>query len=148
MTRIDCFWSEARLSMPSVIDRAVRTLRAHDGVAFDASEHTITVPAASDDGFVVRLRVMHDREFVVWYDRWQRTFDRAEDAFDCFEYGLSDSCRLKITLRGETPVSWHVEKREYGMWMSGHRRVKRLSLAFWRPKRTVYRQNHVFRRST
>lgn len=107
--------------MPSVIDRAVRTLRAHDGVVFDVSEHTITVPAASGDGFAVRLHVVHDREFVVSYDRWQHTFDRAEDAFDCFEYG---------------------------MWMSGHHRVKRFSLAFWRPMRTVYRQNHVFRRST
>ena len=134
--------------MPSVIDSAVRSLRAIDGAVFDATEHTITVPAVSDEGFPVRLRMVHDREFVVWYDRWQHTFDRAEDALDCFEFGLSDSCRLKITLRGDEPVVWHVEKREYGMWVPGQHPRKRRSLAFWRPARIVYRQNHVFRRAT
>ena len=77
--------------------------------------------------------MVHDREFVVWYDQWQHAFDRAEDALDCFEYGLSDSCRLKITLRGDEPIIWHVEKREYGMWVPGHHPLKRRSLAFWRP---------------
>ena len=69
-------------------------------------------------------------------------------ALDCFEFGLSDSCRLKITLRGDEPVAWHVEKREYGMWVPGRHPLKRLDLAFWRPTRVVYRQNHVFRRAT
>ena len=68
--------------MPSVIHRAVRTLRAIDGVVFDASEDAIVVPAASDGGFVVRLRMVSDRNFVVEYEGWQHTFDRAEDAYD------------------------------------------------------------------
>ena len=110
-------------------------------MVFDATDDTITVPPASDEGFLVRLRMVNDRAFVVWYDHWQHTFDRAEDALDCFEYGLSDSCRLKITLRGDEPVVWHVEKREYGMWVPGHHPRKRRSLAFWRPTRIVYRQN-------
>jgi hypothetical protein len=133
--------------MPSVIDQAARTLRAVDSAVFDATEHTITVPAATDEGFLVRLRMVHDREFVVWYDQWQQTFDRAEDALDCFEYGLSDSCRLKITFRGDEPVGWLVEKREYGMWVPGQHPRKRRSLGFWRPTRIVYRQNQLFRRS-
>jgi len=133
--------------MPSVIDRAARTLRAIDGVVFDASDDTITVPPPADDGFVVRLRMVHDRQFVVWFDRWEQTFDRAEDALDCFEYGLSDSCRLKIVLRGDAPIVWHVEKREYGMWVPGNHPRKVPSLAFWRPTSVVYRQNRVFRRS-
>ena len=130
----------------SVIDRAVRTLRAFEGVIFDATENTIVVPAATDEGFAVRLRMEHDRQFVVEYDAWQHAFDRAEDAYDCFEYGLSESCRLKITLRGDEPVIWHVEKREYGMWVPGRHPLKRLDLAFWRPARVVYLQNHVFPR--
>jgi hypothetical protein len=134
--------------VPSVIDRAARSLRALDGVVFDASEDTIVVPAASDEGFLVRLHIVNEREFLVEYDRWRHTFDRGEDALDCFEYGLSDSCRLKVTLRGDEAVGWHVEKREYGMWVPGHHPQKRLDLAFWRPRRVVYRQNQVFRRET
>jgi hypothetical protein len=133
--------------MASVIDRAVRTLRALDSVVFDAGDDAIAVPPASADGFAVRLQMVHDREYVVSYEGWQHTFDRAEDAYDCFEYGLSDSCRLKIALRGDEPVGWHVEKWEYGMWVPAQHPRRRRSLAFWRPLRTVYRQNHVFRRS-
>jgi hypothetical protein len=136
------------VSMPSVIDRAVRTLRALHGVAFDASRNVIAVPPATANGFAVRLQMVHDRQYVVFYDDWQHTFDRAEDAYDCFEYGLSDSCRLKITLRGDEPIRWHVEKWEYGMWVPGHHPRKRHSLAFWRPSHTVYRQNHFFRRQS
>jgi len=131
--------------MASVIDRAVRTLGAIDGVAFDAGPDVIVVPPATPNGFVVRLQMVHDRQYVVSYDDWQHTFDRAEDAYDCFEFGLSDSCRLKITLRGDEPITWDVEKREYGMWAPGRHPRKRRSLAFWRPTRIVYRQNHVFR---
>ena len=119
--------------MPSVIDRAARTLRAIDGVVFDATDDTITVPRpptmASSCGF----------GWCTTASSWcgttagSTTFDRAEDALDCFEYGLSDSCRLKITLRGDEPIVWHVEKREYGMWVPGHHPRKRRSLAFWRP---------------
>lgn len=129
--------------MPSVIDRACRTLRDR-GVVCDASEDRLVVPPGSGDGFEVTLRIVHDRQFVVTYDGWHHTFDRAEDAADCFEYGLSDSCRLKITFRGDRAVAWQVEKREYGMWSPGHHVDRRRSLAFWRPRRVVYRQNHVF----
>ena len=132
--------------MPTVIDRAAKMLRAIDGVRFEATKNTIVVPAATDEGFVVRLRMEHDRRFVVEFDAWQHTFDRAEDAYDCFEYGLSDSCRLKVTYRGDAPIAWDAEKREYGLWVPGHHPLKRLSLTFWRPTRIVYRQNQLFRR--
>jgi hypothetical protein len=131
--------------VPSVIDRAIRALRARS-VPFESSEEEIVVAPASEAGFLVGLRMVHDREYRVRYDAWERVFDRAEDAYDCFEYGLSDSCRLRITLRGDLPVAWHVEKREYGMWVPGHHPLRRRFIPFWRRARVVYRQNHVFRR--
>ena len=33
-----------------------------------------------------------------------------------FRIGLSDSCRLRITSRRARPVTWQIEKREYGVW--------------------------------
>jgi hypothetical protein len=131
--------------MPSVIERAVRTLRAR-GVVFEASAEEIAVAPASADGFAVHLRLVHDREYRVRYDAWEHVFDRAEDAYDCFEYGLSDSCRLRITFRGDAAVAWHVEKREYGMWSPGHHPLRRRLIPFWRRARVVYRQNRVFLR--
>jgi hypothetical protein len=127
----------------SVIDRARRTLEPL-GVAFDADAVHIVVPAADPSGFDVSLRVIGPRRFVVSYAGWFHTFDRAEDAYDCFEYGLSDSCGLRITFRGPTAVAWQIEKRDYGVWMPG-RQVRRRLVPFWRTPRVERRQNRVFR---
>ena len=75
-------------------------------------------------------------------DGWTRTFDRDDDALDCMELALSDACRLAVTCRGNTPVAWTLEVREYGMWVP-HRRVRRRLVPFWRRERTEYRQNDV-----
>lgn len=130
--------------MPTVIDRAARTLAARNVPHTIAGDEVVAAPATAD-GFEVRLRMVHDRSFVVSFEQWRQTFDRAEDAYDCFEYGLSDSCRLKVVYRGDAPERWQVEKREFGMWAPGHA-VTRRSWALWRPRRVEYRQNRVFTR--
>jgi hypothetical protein len=127
----------------NVVDRARKTLDAL-GVAFDAAENRIAVSAADAGGFDVTLRVVEPRKFLVSYDGWFETFGRAEDAYDCFEYGLSDSCRLRITFRGRTAVPWQIEKRDYGVWMPG-RAVRRRLVPFWRKARIERRQNQVFK---
>jgi hypothetical protein len=127
----------------SVVDRARKTLTAR-GVAFDAVANGITVRASNAAGFDVSLRVVGPRKFIVSYEGWFQTFGRAEDAYDCFEYGLSDSCRLRITFRGVTQVAWQIEKRDYGVWMPG-RVVRRRFVPFWKRARIEQRQNSVFR---
>ncbi|HEX7087343.1 MAG TPA: hypothetical protein VF198_13335 [Vicinamibacterales bacterium] len=126
-----------------VIERARRRLSAFPEVRFDATSRRIVVPAAGPENFTVSLEVAGDREFHVRYDGWHHGFSRAEDAYDCFEFGLSDSCRLRVTLRGETETAWQIEKREYGMWVPG-RRIARRWVPFWRRARTVWRQNRIF----
>ena len=128
--------------MATVIDRARKTLTAR-GVAFDADGTRIIVLAADLAGFDVSLHALDSRKFIVRYEGWYETFSRAEDAYDCFEYGLSDSCRLRITLRGARPVAWQIEKREYGLWTPG-RIVRRRFAPFWRRARVERRQNRVF----
>jgi hypothetical protein len=127
----------------SVIDRARKTLAAR-GVPFDADTSSITVRAVDVTGFDVSLRAIEARKFVVSYEGWFETFDRAEDAYDCFEYGLSNSSRLRITFRGATAVAWQIEKRDFGIWIPG-RVVRRRLVPFWRRPRIERRQNHVFK---
>ena len=131
--------------MPSIIERAVRTLESTGGIHYTAGDDAIEVLPAGAEGFTVRLEVLGPRDFLVRYDGWRHRFDRAEDAYDCFEFGLSDSCRLKVTLRGERPVRWQVEKREFGMWVPGHADRRRLE-PFWRRRHVEYRQNRIFTR--
>lgn len=133
--------------MATIIDRAVRNLTARQVAhRVEADGNAIHVVARDADGFDVRLRILGDRAFLVQCEGWSHDFDRAEDAYDCFEYVLSDSARLKITIRGEVPVAWQIEKREYGMWVPARHATRRRLVAFWRPARTTYRQNTVFRR--
>ena len=132
--------------MASIIDHAARTL-TNLHVPHTVAGDEIVVPRQSADGFDVRLRLVSERSYVVMFDQWRQDFDRAEDAYDCFEYGLSDSCRLKLVYRGDRPESWQVEKREFGVWAPGHA-VTRRSLAFWKPRRVEHRQNRVFVRGS
>jgi hypothetical protein len=130
--------------MATIIDRAVLMLIAR-GVPHRVDDRgdTIHVPAADTSGFDVSLQILGDRAFLVQCDGWRHDFDRGEDAYDCFEYVLSDSARLKVIYRGEAVEVWQLEKREFGMWTPGHP-VRRRSWAFWRARRVEYRQNRVF----
>ena len=129
--------------MPSVIERAVGALRQREGVRFDATPEEVSVPPASPDGFTVSLRAAGHRLFEVRCDGWRETFSRAEDAYDCFAFALSDRCRLRVTYRGRRAVAWQIEKYEYGLWTPGPI-VRRRLLPLWRPARTIHLQNHLF----
>jgi hypothetical protein len=129
--------------MPSVIERAAAALEKCDGIRFDATHDAISVPRATPDGFDVALRIAGERRFEVRCDGWKETFTRAEDAYDCFAFALSDRCRLKITYRGARAVAWQIEKREYGLWTPGPPIRHRL-VPVWRSARVEHRQNHVF----
>lgn len=133
-------------AMPPVIARAAARLAAAGVTGVASTAGAIEVQPASDDGFLVRLEIRGPRDFLVAFDGWRHRFDRFEDAYDCLEYGLSDSCRLKVTRRGDRPVAWQLEKREYGMWAPAHLERRRL-VPFWKPLRIEYRQNRVFRRA-
>lgn len=129
--------------MPSVVDRVVSVLQKHEGVSFTSSSREVSVPAAGADGFTVTLTTGSDARVQVAAEGWRETFSRAEDAYDCFLLLLSDRSRLKVTLRGATPVGWQIETRAYGQWVPG-RHVRRRLVPVWRRVRIERRQNRVF----
>lgn len=129
--------------MPSVIDRAVRALRARGVSAYETSDDRVSVPAGGPEGFAVTLEARGARDFVVRCEGWVETFGRAEDAYDCFTFALSDQCRLQIAYRGDTPVEWQLQRRQYGMWAPG-RPVGRRFAPVWRRRRVAHRRNLVF----
>src|SRR4051812_39909162 len=122
--------------MPSIIHRALKAL-ATDAVRAESTERTVTVPATTEDGFAVILEMHGDREFDVHADGWSERFSRAEDAYDCFMFLLSEQGRLKVTMRGKTPAGWQIERREYGLWVPG-RPVHRRLTPIWRRAHTVW----------
>jgi hypothetical protein len=124
-----------------MIARAVRKLSRWPGLVYSATRHRLHIPVQAPGGFAIRIQARR-RYTLVQFEGWTRRFDRDDDALECLELGLSDSCRLAVTLRGQTPVAWTVEMWEYGMWAPHHRAASWL-VPFWRPRRIEHRQNRV-----
>ena len=128
----------------TLIARARRRLTRWPELRYDATHARLRIPAPHAGGFAIELQSGRKR-YTVRLDGWMRPFDRDDDALDCMELALSDACRLAVTCRGNIPVAWTLEVREYGMWVR-HRRVQRRLVPFWRRERTEYRQNDVIAR--
>jgi len=62
---------------------------------------SITVKADSSKGFDVSF--YDDKfEYTVFFEGWHEYFKKSEsqNAINCFAFGLSDSCRIKVVSRG------------------------------------------------
>jgi len=134
--------SRHRSAPDGLIGRALRRLSRNGELPHTRTRTTLVIPASDASGFAVQLRIRRGRPRVR-FERWSRTFDRLEDAVDCLEFGLSDSCRLAVEYRGRWPVAWTVQSREHGCWTARHR-VTRPLRPFWGARRIAYRQNRVF----
>lgn len=129
-------------SAHGLIGRALRRLSRKGELPHSRTSNAVTIHPSGPAGFPVQLVAGRGRARVR-FDRWSRAFDRDEDALDCLEFGLSDSCRLAVEYRGRWPVAWTVESREYGCWGARHR-VTRWLRPLWGPRRIEYRQNRYF----
>ena len=124
-----------------VIKEAKTRLAKYRGVAYNATVDSISVQPQDDDGFSVSLHVRRS-EFTVSFDGWHETFQSADEALNCFVFGLSDACRLELELRGRTATKWAVQSQQHGAWVTDSE-VGLLLVPFWRRKRIVHRQNRL-----
>lgn len=95
----------------------------------------------SSDGFKIEL-LKNSNDFTVYFEGWHETFNEAEEALNCIGFGLSDSCRLKIIMRGNFPQKWILESRNNGEWMPDSE-TGLIFFPFWRSKSIRYKQNHL-----
>jgi hypothetical protein len=96
-------------------------------------------PGVASGGFAVSLTEGTD-EWVVRFDGWHEHFTSEDEALNCFAFGLSDRCRLRVLYRGSFPYRWTVEERTEHGWRDDSTTGLML-FPFWRRSRTEYRQN-------
>ncbi len=123
----------------NVIEKVRDSLKTkHTDLRYTEKNGTIVVHALSPNGFDVSI----SEDLTVRFDGWHEHFDSPEEALECFVFGLSDHCRLKITLRGNSPCKWTLESLEEGKWIEDST-TGLLIVPFWRAERIEYRQNNV-----
>jgi hypothetical protein len=116
-------------------------LASYPEVRHVATDSSVVIEPFEDSGFSVGLE-QHRRGYTVSFEGWHEEFASSEEALDCFAFGLSEACRLRVTYRGHTAVKWAVQAGEAGEWIEDSE-VGLLFVPFWRQRRVVVLQNHL-----
>ncbi len=103
----------------------------------------VTVHRKDHTGFDVTLHDEGDG-FTVYYDGWHEHFDDAEEALNCFAFGLSDQCRLRVSQRMGYAHKWTVQYVEDGVWVDDST-TGMLLFPFWARPVVVFRQNTLLK---
>ena len=126
----------------NVIEQIREKLKSYPSVESKKTVNSIAVLPSSDEGFEVRLDD-NGETYTVSFEGWHEEFESAEEALDCFAFGLSSECRLKELRKGGSPYRWIVESKVDGSWSSDSE-TGLLIYPFWKRSEIVYRQNHLF----
>jgi hypothetical protein len=139
-----------KLPLMNVIDEIKTRLQKYPQVKFEIESHQATIFPLDENGFKVTM-IDNAPGYTVYFDAWHEEFANAEDALNCFTFGLSDDCRLKITYQGNSPYVWVVEEkgenREWFpcQWIGCNEMGLLAPPLFWLKKRHVYLQNTLLK---
>lgn len=114
-------------------------MRQYDAAKIVVSGNHLSVDCNAPDGFQVSFSDLSPF-YRVSFDSWHDEFSDLDEALNCFAFGLSKQCRLKIELRGGVEQKWTVQSWENGEWLDDSS-VGQTGLQFWKPITVVYRQN-------
>jgi hypothetical protein len=87
----------------------------HPHVTFTSTDGFLEIPAQSPAGFRVWIREHGDRS-TVGFEGWHEEFTDADTALNCFAFGLSTACRLRVFRCLGTDYKWQVLVQVDGEW--------------------------------
>lgn len=129
--------------MSDTINEIIQRLTKYPNVKYELkAQSPITVLPKDKNGFPVTLTDHGRGGFTVAFDFWHEEFDNEADAMNCFAFGLSTDCRLKLTHKGSRPVKWTVQANEHGTWLDGST-TGLFSLTFWKKSKVQFLQNNL-----
>ena len=121
------------------ISEIKKKLKSYPELEWELDGSTISV--SPQGGFTVWL-TESDEDCTVGYNGWHEEFTNKEEALECFAFGLSENCRLKVFSRGNMEYKWVMEAYEEGSWVS-YSTTALIFVQFWRKKKIGYLQNNV-----
>lgn len=130
--------------MNETIEKILDKLKKYPDTNYDLTDKSIVIRPKNNSGFPVILTVNSDNHYTVAFDFWHEEFINEDEALNCFAFGLSQECRLKLTKRGNTAYKWTVEYRDSETWKE-HSTTGLFNFSFWRPKTIEYLQNDLIK---
>jgi|SRR5690554_114364 len=122
-----------------IIAEIKERLKKYPNLPVNSDSNTVSVKP--ENGFTVWAESQGNL-ITIGFEGWHEEFDNPEEALNCFAWGLSNECRIKVVSRGGKPHKWVVQRLENGSWVN-ESTVGLLFFQFWRRKSTKYVQNAV-----
>jgi hypothetical protein len=83
----------------NVIEEIIAKLQNYPQAEYESRDDWIRVPPTSKDGFPVEL-FAGPNSWTIHFKGWHENFSDKEEALNCFAFGLSTQCRLKVARLG------------------------------------------------
>lgn len=123
----------------------VAKLNGYTGFEVDMGDAYIAVACDNTESFEVYM-FRSGSEFTVGFDGWHEHFSSEEDALNCFAFGLSEECHLKVVTRGTMDCRWTLQFFEEGSWQDDTE-TGLIFVPFWKKAKTEYRRNTIKKKS-
>jgi hypothetical protein len=124
------------------IEQIKERLKKYPHLKFEESSDHIKVLPTNSSGFSVTLYFEKNEITVFYGDSWHEHFQNETEALNCFAFGLSKECRLKVFSRGNIEYKWVLEHFRQGQWIEDSTSGS-LFFPFWLPKKVEFLQNNV-----
>jgi hypothetical protein len=100
----------------AVLEVIREKLQKYPDVKFEMSDSHVIIFPRTAGGFSVSLYV-HGRGYTVGFEGWHEEFIEESEALDCFAFGLSEECRLRVVSMANFDYRWIVQQRSNGTWI-------------------------------
>jgi hypothetical protein len=126
-----------------VISRIKEKLQKYPHVTYTTTESFLEIPAQSPTGFRVWIQERLGG-CTVGFEGWHEEFTDEEEALNCFAFGLSEDCRLRVFRCRGTDYKWQVLHHVDGRWVTDSE-TGMFVFTFWLRKEQRELQNDIIK---
>lgn len=115
-------------------------LKKYPHIKYEEGLKSIRLFPAAPNGFSVSMHLESEGITIYYDDGWHETFQKEDEALNCFSFGLSENCRLRVTSRGNFRHKWQVQALVTGNWET-ESETGLLLFPFWKKPNVYFLQN-------
>ncbi len=129
--------------MNEIINIIKEKLEKYPQLKKEIGKNYLIVDPETESSFIVRIDIANGK-YTVSFNGWHEEFNNYKEALNCFAFGLSDECRLKVYVRGNFECKWAVESLKDNEWIP-ESITGLFFYPFWRKQKIKYLQNKIIK---